>query len=239
MYDFSENEDDFTVCPECNIKFISSHKHRKYCSDECFELARHTYVKEKEKKRYVLNRTCKHCGEVVKSARKDLYSGGCCKKTECIEAEKIYRIRKSKLKWYNKNRKKPVRNKKKDAEASKRYRDKHRERVNKKNNYRKKKKREWVIDLKQKLKCKRCNNDKFYCLDFHHLNPAEKDFNISHAISRKYGKERILKEIEKCIVLCKNCHSEVHYLIEIDDGFNLEEWLNRKGILQKSMEYNI
>jgi len=231
MFDFSDNKKDFFICPECNREFVSSHKHRKYCSDECFKLSRYKYVKDKDKQRYIQNRICKHCGEVVKSARKDLYSGGCCKKTECIEAEKKHRQRLASKKYYNKNRKRPVRDKRSDSEASKKYRKLHRQRINKKDQYRKKKNREWIANLKRKSRCIKCNDNRFYCLDFHHLNPEEKDFSISHAISRKYGKERILKEIEKCIVLCKNCHSEVHYLMETDGDFNLEVWLNCKGIL--------
>jgi len=44
-------------------------------------------------------------------------------------------------------------------------------------------------------------------LDFHHLDPNEKELKIGnpHAV------ERLLKEIEKCIVLCANCHREIHH----------------------------
>jgi len=235
MYNFSDNKDDFTTCPECEKQFISSHKHRKYCSEECFNSARHKYIKARDRSHYIKNRTCKHCGEVVKSAKKDLHCGGCCKKEECIEAEKKHRQRVASRKYYNKNKKKTVRDKNKDAESSRKYRKNHRERINNKNNYRKKKKRQWIIDLKQKMMCKRCNNDKFYCLDFHHLNPEEKDFSISHAISRKYGKQRILDEIKKCIVLCKNCHSEAHYYLEIEKDFDINSWINIKGIDNKNI----
>lgn len=43
-------------------------------------------------------------------------------------------------------------------------------------------------------------------LHFHHLNPFEKDFNISE----KYSWEEIKEEIEKCVLLCANCHAEAH-----------------------------
>ena len=237
MYNFSDNANDFSICPECDNKFISSHKHRKYCSDKCFEEYRRKYVNQRDKNHYIKNKTCKHCGEVVKSIREDLYSGGCCKKQECIEKEKLFRIRKSKLKWYNKNKKNPVRNKKKDAEASKKYRKLRRKRINVKDSYRKKK-RDWICNLKKVSKCLRCGDNRFYCLDFHHRIPSEKDFSISHAISGKYGHDRILEEIKKCIVLCKNCHSEVHYLMETST-FNLDEWLNCKGFSAKNIEYSI
>lgn len=44
--------------------------------------------------------------------------------------------------------------------------------------------------------------------DFHHRNPEEKEFNIS-----KYtvlNTERLKKEVDKCDLLCKNCHAELH-----------------------------
>nr|DAG90811.1 MAG TPA: INTRON TRANSFERASE [Crassvirales sp.] len=47
--------------------------------------------------------------------------------------------------------------------------------------------------------------------DFHHINPEEKDFNITSYL-RHYSKipERIYKEVEKCILLCSNCHRLEH-----------------------------
>ena len=65
-------------------------------------------------------------------------------------------------------------------------------------------------------KCERCGYNKCEgALQFHHLNPNEKDFNISHInLSRQFDKEKILKEVDKCILLCANCHAEEHYLKE-------------------------
>lgn len=60
--------------------------------------------------------------------------------------------------------------------------------------------------------CSRCGYKKnLASLVFHHLNPAEKKFNIgSRTIVRK-AKKDVEEEISKCIVLCQNCHNEVHY----------------------------
>lgn len=47
-------------------------------------------------------------------------------------------------------------------------------------------------------------------LQFHHLNPKEKEFNISrNGHSRSW--DRVKAEIEKCVLLCANCHAERHY----------------------------
>lgn len=46
-------------------------------------------------------------------------------------------------------------------------------------------------------------------LEFHHLNPDEKDFNIaSTGTTRSW--EKVKKELDKCICVCANCHREIH-----------------------------
>jgi 5-methylcytosine-specific restriction endonuclease McrA len=46
-------------------------------------------------------------------------------------------------------------------------------------------------------------------LEFHHLDPTQKDFGISHkGYTRRW--ETVKEEVEKCILLCANCHREVH-----------------------------
>lgn len=59
-------------------------------------------------------------------------------------------------------------------------------------------------------KCSRCAYDKcLEALEFHHLNPNEKDFSISEkGHSRSWGRVKV--ELDKCIMLCANCHREVH-----------------------------
>lgn len=56
-------------------------------------------------------------------------------------------------------------------------------------------------------KCCMCGYDKCVrALDFHHINPKEKEFSVSADGSTRSWK-RIEKELQKCIILCKNCHS--------------------------------
>ena len=66
-------------------------------------------------------------------------------------------------------------------------------------------------------KCMVCSYDKYIgSLDIHHLDPKIKDKNFS--CMRGWCKERILAEIEKCVLLCRNCHAEVHAgLIDLND----------------------
>jgi len=68
----------------------------------------------------------------------------------------------------------------------------------------------WFTEIKNKLKCSLCNEDRYWVLDFHHTNPNEKDGNVSVMISN-CNKSKIISEMEKCIVLCSNCHRDLHH----------------------------
>jgi DNA-binding CsgD family transcriptional regulator len=58
-------------------------------------------------------------------------------------------------------------------------------------------------------KCAHCGyNKNFDVIDFHHLNPEEKDFCISSKCNSRW--KTIKKELDKCIALCANCHRETH-----------------------------
>ncbi len=59
-------------------------------------------------------------------------------------------------------------------------------------------------------KCSICNYNKCIdALDFHHLNPNTKMFSPSdNGHTRSWEKQKI--ELDKCILLCANCHREIH-----------------------------
>ena len=59
-------------------------------------------------------------------------------------------------------------------------------------------------------KCSECGYSKCIgALDVHHLDPSKKLFNISGAHARSWS--AIEDEIKKCILICSNCHREVHH----------------------------
>lgn len=100
-------------------------------------------------------------------------------------------------------------------ECNKEYQKKHyddnkTDYINKKNN-RKKELKEYVDSIKIKAKCSRCQEDDIACLDFHHIDDKVKDFNIGEAVSRGISVDKINKEIDKCVILCSNCHRKLHY----------------------------
>ena len=74
----------------------------------------------------------------------------------------------------------------------------------------KKRMRKWLNDLKSEHGCERCGEKRAPCLEFHHRNPNPEDKRISWLINN-WGKEKILEEIKKCIVLCANCHCMEHW----------------------------
>ena len=48
-------------------------------------------------------------------------------------------------------------------------------------------------------------------LQLHHVNPSEKEKAISYWLRNPHAWDKIVKEIRKCVLLCANCHSEIHY----------------------------
>ena len=61
-------------------------------------------------------------------------------------------------------------------------------------------------------KCEKCGYDKnMAALEFHHLHPEEKEFTLDSRNLERHSDEEILKEFDKCILLCANCHAEFHH----------------------------
>jgi hypothetical protein len=71
--------------------------------------------------------------------------------------------------------------------------------------------RVWLRGLKIGLVCEKCGEDHPACIEYHHKDPEQKDFQISKAAQRGLGKEKILEEIAKCLVVCSNCHRKIHW----------------------------
>ena len=61
-------------------------------------------------------------------------------------------------------------------------------------------------------KCSVCGYSRYIgALEFHHVDPSNKDFGIgSKGYTRSFSK--IKEELDKCILVCANCHREIHSL---------------------------
>ncbi len=69
--------------------------------------------------------------------------------------------------------------------------------------------------------CIRCGHSVPEAIDFHHIVPSEKKFEIGEC-RRKLDDEELIKELQKCAPLCKNCHAEFHA-----GRFDLEPYLHK------------
>lgn len=85
--------------------------------------------------------------------------------------------------------------------------------------------------LKEKLveykggKCEMCGYDKCIgAMEFHHLNPSEKEFQISNCNIKSF--KRLKQEVDKCMLLCSNCHKELHYELDLKER-------NKKQIIEE------
>lgn len=84
------------------------------------------------------------------------------------------------------------------------------------------KKRNYILNI-MGWKCYRCGYSEFdVSLDMHHIDLKSKDRNFNSI--RYWSKERIDKEIKKCILLCKNCHSGIH-----NKKYNLQDIVQRQN----------
>ena len=66
-------------------------------------------------------------------------------------------------------------------------------------------KRLTLINEFKNVPCANCDNRyPYYVMDFDHRDPAEKSFDLARG---KYGRlDAVIAEIEKCDVVCANCH---------------------------------
>lgn len=99
-----------------------------------------------------------------------------------------------------KNKECKLRHMKENVDYYKKKRDEHRKVI-----------RTFLNDLKKCSSCEFCGESHEACLVFHHKDPKEKDGNIANAITYGWSLVRLKSEIEKCQVLCANCHMKLHF----------------------------
>lgn len=73
--------------------------------------------------------------------------------------------------------------------------------------------RKWFKEFKSKLSCEQCGENHISTIDFHHIDPEKKEFEVSFLVGANYSKATILKEVNKCKILCANCHRKLHFNI--------------------------
>lgn len=64
--------------------------------------------------------------------------------------------------------------------------------------------------------CVRCGESNILTLEFNHVNPSTKKYSIANMISQAMSLKTIKKELDKCEVLCSNCH-KIHTAKQINN----------------------
>lgn len=68
----------------------------------------------------------------------------------------------------------------------------------------------WVTEYKQINKCAGCGESDTHLLDMHHLDPSQKEACVSTLLQYATSIDKVKEEVEKCQVLCVNCHRKLH-----------------------------
>lgn len=72
------------------------------------------------------------------------------------------------------------------------------------------KNKEYLDNYKKEHGCSKCEEKRHWVLEFHHINPSNKLAGVSN-MCNSYGIKKIQEEIDKCILVCANCHRDIHY----------------------------
>jgi len=186
-------------CDQCQKDFLHQRKDRRFCSQECVSVYRSINGWSKEslmkgkcegcnKTISITRKRCKECFAIYKEeniGEKDLTSNPVCKCGKTKTPENTYNP--------------------KPGIWGKKCRD-CRRKINNKSSSRIKQE---CVDYKGG-KCQICGYSKcLAALDFHHINAEEKDFTLARIKSRLIN-DKIRLELDKCALVCSNCHREEH-----------------------------
>ncbi len=67
----------------------------------------------------------------------------------------------------------------------------------------------WWFEYKGQYKCGKCPESHQACIHFHHPN-KDKEEGVAYWIGQK-NRSKVMQEIAKCVPLCANCHSKLHW----------------------------
>ncbi len=65
-------------------------------------------------------------------------------------------------------------------------------------------------------RCERCGLEShiYDVYDFHHIDPSTKEFGLA-SLGKNFSFEKCKKEVDKCMLVCKNCHAIIHYELRL------------------------
>ena len=112
----------------------------------------------------------------------------------------------------------PYKDRERQAEYQREWYLEHRSEVVARLRDRRKLVRRKVAILKLDTGCAVCGYSRLAAaLEYHHITPAKKRFGVSN-LMKMGSMGPVLDEIEKCVLLCANCHREAHAgMVEMSD----------------------
>ena len=158
-------------------------------------------------------KTCSRCGEekpateFYKDPRKENRLRTVCKSCWAVR-KKAYkeknrdRIAESDRRYYEANKEKIIQRKSK-------WQKENQEKVNEKQRVRREQGNKLLLQLK--TPCVKCGESKPWVIQFHHIDPKQKQFLVTLESVMTKEWEMVLAEAAKCACLCANCHTEFHY----------------------------
>lgn len=69
--------------------------------------------------------------------------------------------------------------------------------------------KDWYVAMMNETTCAHCPENHISVLDFHHVDD-NKDHGVSKLLTDKRAIDRVVSEMEKCVVVCSNCHRKHH-----------------------------
>lgn len=90
----------------------------------------------------------------------------------------------------------------------KKYRDSYLQRANLRRETLKEEFRTNMLAYLSNKSCLVCKESDIRVLEFDHLDPTKKKFSISQAVKLGFTWSQVMAEVEKCQILCSNCHKK-------------------------------
>lgn len=153
---------------------------------------------------------CKVCGEYKEESEFPVHSHGRLRSTckVCWNQRNRTKRAENADKYREKNRLYYQANKAQVIERTKEWGRTHRTERRKAVQDMRERRRAEIQEYKKSKGCCLCGESDPACLDFHHLDSEEKEFEIAQLT---LSKSKMEEEIKKCVVICSNCHRKVHF----------------------------
>lgn len=163
---------------------------------------------------YRESNVCRECVRIRKHLYYMAHREEVLSKSQRYYVDNEERIKEYKKKWYRENPEKVLA---------------HRagQRENARLNEQKKRAQLFAIYNEVKTPCVKCGETRLYVIEFHHIDPGEKE----RTISQMRNMDKVREEVKKCVCLCANCHKEFHHIYGIrpaDPVNALKEYLGKE-----------